>query len=287
MKKLILILLLTPLAWFAQSCSGNQEPEKDPVKDSLTNVTGELSGTVESQRASLDSFFRAFNDIQANLDEIKQKEKIITQSTATGDVANREEQIKADIAAIYDLMVKNKQRLASAKKSLKQSDLKTAEMQKTIDNLQASLDAREQEITTLKSQLEALNLELSNLTMNYQETQQQSAAKTEVINTAYYAYGTSKELIKNGILTKEGGFIGIGKSKKMSENMDLKYFQKIDITQTKEINLGGSMKKASLSSTHPAGSYKFEGSNGKFDKLVISDADKFWSVSKYAVIIVE
>ncbi len=287
MKKLILILLLTPLAWFAQSCSGNQEPEKDPVKDSLTSVTGELSGTVESQRASLDSFFRAFNDIQANLDEIKQKEKIITQSTATGDVANREEQIKADIAAIYDLMVKNKQRLASAKKSLKQSDLKTAEMQKTIDNLQASLDAREQEITTLKSQLEALNLELSNLTMNYQEAQQQSAAKTEVINTAYYAYGTSKELMKNGILTKEGGFIGIGKSKKMSENMDLKYFQKIDITQTKEINLGGSMKKASLSSTHPAGSYKFEGSNGKFDKLVISDADKFWSVSKYAVIIVE
>jgi DNA repair exonuclease SbcCD ATPase subunit len=287
MKKLILILLLTPLAWFAQSCSGNQEPEKDPVKDSLTNVTGELSGTVESQRASLDSFFRAFNDIQANLDEIKQKEKIITQSTATGDVANREEQIKADIAAIYDLMVKNKQRLASAKKSLKQSDMKTAEMQKTIDNLQASLDAREQEITTLKSQLESLNLELSNLTMNYQETQQQSAAKTEVINTAYYAYGTSKELIKNGILTKEGGFIGIGKSKKMSENMDLKYFQKIDITQTKEINLGGSMKKATLSSTHPAGSYKFEGSNGKFDKLVISDSDKFWSVSKYAVIIVE
>ncbi|MFN8712346.1 MAG: hypothetical protein ACK5Z2_05795 [Bacteroidota bacterium] len=287
MKKLILILLLTPLAWFAQSCSGNQEPEKDPVKDSLTNVTGELSGTVESQRASLDSFFRAFNDIQANLDEIKQKEKIITQSTATGDVANREEQIKADIAAIYDLMVKNKQRLASAKKSLKESDMKTAEMQKTIDNLQASLDAREQEITTLKSQLESLNLELSNLTMNYQETQQQSAAKTEVINTAYYAYGTSKELIKNGILTKEGGFIGIGKSKKMSENMDLKYFQKIDITQTKEINLGGSMKKATLSSTHPAGSYKFEGSNGKFDKLVISDSDKFWSVSKYAVIIVE
>jgi DNA repair exonuclease SbcCD ATPase subunit len=287
MKKLILILLLTPLAWFAQSCNGNQEPEKDPVKDSLTNVTGELSGTVESQRASLDSFFRAFNDIQANLDEIKQKEKIITQSTANGDVANREEQIKADIAAIYDLMVKNKQRLASAKKSLKQSDMKTAEMQKTIDNLQASLDAREQEITTLKSQLESLNLELSNLTMNYQETQQQSAAKTEVINTAYYAYGTSKELIKNGILTKEGGFIGIGKSKKMSENMDLKYFQKIDITQTKEINLGGSMKKATLSSTHPAGSYKFEGSNGKFDKLVISDADKFWSVSKYAVIIVE
>lgn len=287
MKKLIIVLLLTPLAWFAQSCSGNQDTEKDPVKDSLANLNGELSGTVDAQRASLDSFFRAFNDIQANLNEIKDKEKIITQSTTNGDVANREEQIKADIAAIYDLMVKNKQRLASAKKSLKQSDLKTAEMQKTIDNLQASLDAREQEITSLKSQLEALNLELSNLTMNYQESQQQSAAKTEVINTAYYAYGTSKELIKNGILTKEGGFIGIGKSKKMSENMDLKYFQKIDITQTKEINLGGSMKKASLSSTHPAGSYKFEGSDGKFDKLTITDADKFWSVSKYAVIIVE
>jgi predicted RNase H-like nuclease (RuvC/YqgF family) len=287
MKKLLIILLLTPLAWFTQSCSGEQKPETDPVKDSLTNVNGELSSTVEAKQAALDSFFRAFNDIQANLDEIKQKEKIITNSTANGDVANREEQIKADIAAIYDLMVKNKQRLASAKKSLKQSDMKVAEMQKTIDNLEASLATREQEITSLKAQLESLNLELSNLTMNYQESQQQSAAKTEQLNTAYYAYGTSKELIKKGVLTKEGGFIGIGKSKKLSETMDLTYFQKIDITQVKEISLGGDMKKAKLSSTHPNTSYKFEGNDGKVNKLVITDYEKFWSVSKYAVIVVE
>lgn len=284
MKKLLILLLCTPMLWFA-ACKGEEKPVTDPEKDSLKSVTGELSEQVVSKEAALDSFFRAFNDIQSNLDEIKQKEKIVTESASKGDAKSREAQIQADIQAIYDLMVKNRQRLAVAKKNLKESDMKIAEMQKTIEMLEASLASREQDIAGLKQQLESLNLEMSNLSMNYQETKQQSAAKTEQLNTAYYAFGTKKELIKQGVLTKTGGFIGIGRTSKLSESMNTSYFMKIDVTQTKEIPLGA--KKATLTSSHPAGSYKFEGADGKAEKLVISDPDKFWSVSKYCVITTE
>lgn len=281
MKKLLILLVALPL-WF--SCN-NGEPEKDPVKDSLTNVTNELSGINGAQAASLDSFFRAMNDIQSNLDEIKTKEKIISHDTASGDVSGRKDQITNDIQAIYDLMVKNKQRLAAAKKNLKTANLKIASMQTTIDNLTVELAAKETEITELKDQLEKLNLELSNLTMNYTELQTESDVKTNVINTAYYAFGTSKELTKQGVLTKDGGFIGLGKSQKLSDNMNTEYFTKIDISAIKEIQL--SAKKAKLVTTHPAGSYKIEGTDGHADKLTILDSDKFWSVSKYCVIVVE
>ena len=67
--------------------------------------------------------------------------------------------------------------------------------------------------------------------------------------------------------------------------MNTSYFTKMDITATKEIQL--SAKKAKLVTTHPAGSYKIDGADGKADKLIILDADKFWSVSKYCVIVVE
>lgn len=281
MKKLFFLLLFVPL-WFA--CADDQ-PEKDPVKDSLENVNSNLTGVNAEQAAALDSFFRAMNDIQDNLDEIKKKEKIIGKDTASGDVASRKDQITSDIQSIYDLMIKNKQRLAAAKKNLKDSDLKIASMQETIDKLTADIAAKELEITELRDQLQAMNLELSNLTMNYQEVQDESGAKTEKLNTAYYAFGTSKELIKMGVLTKEGGFIGMGKTEKLAKDMNTNYFTKIDITQTKEVQLGA--KKAKLVTTHPADSYKIEGADGKAEKLVITDAEKFWSVSKYLVVVVE
>lgn len=285
MKKLAFLLLIVPSLW-VNSCK-NDQPEKDPVKDSLNNVNDKLTGMNEQQAAALDSFLRAFNDIQSNLDEIKEKEKIISKDTAGGDVMGRKEKITSDIQSIYDLMIKNKQRLAAARKNLKQSDLKIASLEETVNTLQKQIAEREQEITELKDQLQSMNLELSNLSMNYQETQAESDAKTTQLNTAYYAFGTSKELTKMGVLTKEGGFIGLGKSSKLSQDMNTNYFTKIDITQTTEIALGSDYKKAKLVTTHPAGSWKTDGPEGKVNKIIITDPNQFWSVSKYCVIVVE
>jgi hypothetical protein len=283
MKKALILLLIVPF-WFA--CK-NDGPKTDPKVDSLTSETNKLSGINSTQAASLDSFFRAMNDIQSNLDEIKTKEKIISHDTTGGDVGSRKDQIKNDIQSIYDLMIKNKQRLAAAKKSLKNSNLQIASMQTTIDNLTNQLASKETEITDLKDQLEKLNLQLSDLNMNYTELQTESDAKTTVINTAYYALGTSKELTKQGVLTKEGGFIGMGKTEKLSTSMNDSYFTKVDITATTEIPLSN-VKKAKVVTTHPSDSYNLvKNSDGHYEKIVITDPTKFWSVSKYLVIVTE
>jgi len=281
MKKLLLIVFLAPI-WF--SC-GDDKPVTDPVKDSLTNETDRLTNITADQAAALDSFFRAMNDIQANLDEIREKEKMIAKDTAKGDVNSRKDKITSDIQAIYDLMVLNKQRLASAKKNLKDANLQMASMQTTIDQLNATLVTREGEITMLKDDLMKKDLELSNLSMTYDEAVQESDAKTVQLNTAYYAYGTSKELEKQGIITKEGGVIGIGKTAKMSEQPNTEYFTQVDITKVNEIQL--SSKEAKVITTHPAGSYRIEGADDRADKLVITDATKFWSVSKFLVVVVK
>jgi hypothetical protein len=282
MKKLIWILFIAPF-WFA---CGDDKPVTDPVKDSLTAETNRLNGITSDQAASLDSFFRAMNDIQANLDEIKAKEKLIANDTAKkGDLGSRKQQITADIQAIYDMMVQNKQRLATAKANLKNSNLQIASMQTTIDQLNNTLITREAEITELKDDLEKRNLELSNLSMSYQEVQQESDAKTTMLNTAYYAYGTKKELESQGVITLEGGVIGLGKTIKMNEKPNTDYFTQVDITTLNEIPL--SSKEATVVTTHPAGSYRIEGTDGRADKLVITDQAKFWSVSKYLVVVVK
>ncbi len=281
MKKLILILCIAPF-WFA---CGDDKPVTDPIKDSLTEETNRLNGITSEQAASLDSFFRAMNDIQANLDEIREKEKMIANDTAKGDVNSRKDKITSDIQAIYDMMVQNKQKLATAKANLKNSNLQIASMQVTIDNLSNTLVVREAEITELKDDLQRKDLELSNLSMSYQEAVQESDAKTIQLNTAYYAYGTKKELESQGVISLEGGVIGIGKTIKMNEKPNTDYFTQVDITKLSEIPL--SSKEATIVTTHPAGSYRIDGTDGRADKLVITDQTKFWSVSKYLVVVVK
>jgi Txe/YoeB family toxin of Txe-Axe toxin-antitoxin module len=137
----------------------------------------------------------------------------------------------------------------------------------------------------LKTQLEKLNVELSEVSMNYVAAQQLLEDKTGKLNTAYYAFGTSKELVKQGVLTKEGGFIGIGKAEKLKDDFNKSYFTKIDISETPSIALA--CKKAKLITIHPTGSYKFEGPDGKIEKLIITNPEEFWSASKYLVVEVE
>jgi hypothetical protein len=109
--------------------------------------------------------------------------------------------------------------------------------------------------------------------------------QTDKMNTAYYCFGTSKELKEKGVLTKEGGFIGIGKSEKLAADFNKDYFTKIDITLMKSVDLKS--KKAKLVTTHASDSYKLEGDKTSVDKLVITNAEKFWASSKYLVIVVE
>ena len=283
MKKLIYLIAFLPLAF---GCKNGKQEGVLSSEDSLKAVNGGYQVRMHDQDSSIQTFIRGFNEIQENLDVIKEKEKIVTESSKDPEMRkNKEQQIVADIQAIYDAMNKNKQRLASMRTKLKNSDKKNEELERFIARLTADIESKDSEINNLKGELEKLNVELSNLNTTYTEATQESQVKTEKLNTAYYAFGTSKELIKNGVLTKEGGFIGMGKSAKMKADFNKDYFTKIDISSMNVIPLGA--KKAKLVTTHPAGSYKIEGADGKAEKLVITNADDFWSASKYLVVVIE
>lgn len=282
MKKIVYLLGFLP---FMFSCGGGKEGVLS-VEDSLTAVSGGQAVRIDRQDSSIQSFIRGFNEIQDNLDEIKQKEKIVSENSKDPEVRKtKEQQIVDDIQSIYDIMNKNKQRLAAMKSKLKESNKHNDELEKFIARLTTEIEEKDAQINDLKGQLERLNVEMTALNLNYEEATQESAVKTEKLNTAYYAFGTSKELIKNNVLTKEGGFIGMGKTAKMKEDFNKGYFTKVDISTLTEIVLGA--KKAKMITTHPAGSYKIEGTDGKAEKLVITNAEEFWSASKYLVIVVE
>lgn len=268
------------------SCGSGTEEAVNPYEDSLKNANQSLSGQVAAKDSAIFGFIRSFNEIQENLDVIKDKEKLLTISSQTGELdQDQKEKIIGDIQAIYDLMVKNKQKLSSVNKKLKRANLKISEFEKMIERMNTQIAEKDVEISELKNQLEKMNIELSEITLNYEAAQEMLEEKTVKLNKGFYAFGTSKELIKQGVLTKEGGFIGMGKAEKLKADFNKNYFTQVDVSETSTINL--SSKKAKLITVHPTDSYKFEGPEGKVEKLVITNPEEFWSASKYLVIVVE
>ena len=276
------IIILTN--FLVSNCSKGSDESENSIKDSIENVSGNLNGKLNEKDAAIQELVSSFNEIQENLNAIKEKEKIISKVTSDGDVKSKEDQIKEDIQSIYDLMAKNKDRIGSLSKKLKNSKLKIEGLEKMIENMQATLNLKDSEIEELKTKIEGLNVELSNLTTNYKAVENESNQKTEIINTAFYAIGTSKELKEKNVITKEGGIIGLGKTTKLSSDFNKEYFTKINIEKTTSINLGA--KKIKMLTTHPSSSYKLVGEK-PIEKLEITNTKEFWSASKYLVIILD
>jgi DNA repair exonuclease SbcCD ATPase subunit len=285
MKRYIFLLLMIPLMF---GCGKHKkEMEQQQLKaDSLQNQISQRDETVNS-------FLSSLNEIEQNLATIKEKEKLITVNTsAKGELKkDAKERINEDIKSIYDLLLKNKKIIASLSKKLKGSNLKIAELNKMIDNLTAQMIEKDGNINDLKEKLAKLNIDVAHLSSNIdslnvvtKEKEQVIEQKTSELNTAYYIMGTKKELIEKKVVTKEGGFIGLGKIAKLMNTFDKNNFTKIDITKFPSLSIN--KKKAKLLTTHPAGSFTIEGKD-KAESLIISNYQEFWSVSKYLVIIVD
>jgi predicted nucleic acid-binding Zn-ribbon protein len=290
MKQIALFLIIA-VSFFA--CGGNSDSDMQATIDSLQEISAKKD-------ASINDFMKSYNEIQANLETIKEKERIISLK-AHGDVEldeSAKDKINDDILAIYELMKKNKETIAKLENKLKKSNIKASEFQKMIARLEEDIRNKDQQIESLKNDLAKLNFdivtlnaEIAKMNENIDTLQEEISEKEDVIisqdqklHTAYYVYGTKKELKEHKIITSEGGFIGLGRMQKLMENFNKDYFKVIDTKKTTSIPLFS--KKAQLITSHPASSYYFAGKD-KIDSLVIKKQDDFWSVSKYLVIMVE
>jgi len=288
MKKFFYVLLI-PVLLLASGCNQKKIDRLQAQNDSLRAVGGDKDSNIAE-------FVATFNDIEANLDSIKKAELVIDKNAKAGEVkGSRKEQIKSDIKYIYDLQQKNRKMVAELSAKLSKSGKHAAQLQKMIDNLNASIAEKDTQIAQMTDELGKLNIQVKdlnvkvtdlntnvdNLSTDNAKKQADIDAKTAALNTAYYVIGTNRELKDKKIITGEGGFIGIGRTKDIMADLNMNDFVKVDITVVNEIPI--MKKKINIITSHPNGSYRLEGDK-TVDKLVIVDAATFWSLSKVLVI---
>jgi regulator of replication initiation timing/tetrahydromethanopterin S-methyltransferase subunit F len=232
-----------------------------------------------------------FGDIEKNIAMIKEKEHIISINSSNPELSKeKRQQVVEDIKYINSLLEQNKQKIVSLNAQLKKSGGTIKALQTRISELEASVKQSESEISDLKTTLLSKNFENEQLNTRNADLQNTVAQKEEKINTqtyemnkAFFACGTFKQLKAKGLLTKAGGFIGLGKTKTLAGSFPDSSFKQIDITVTKSIPVNS--KSAKLITEHPTNSYQFiRNKDKKIESLEITDPVQFWKISKYAVV---
>ena len=257
----------------------------------MENQKHSLSEKISDRDSVISEWIMTFDQIEKNLSIIKEKERIITLNSSNVEFSkDKKELILEDIKYINSLLDQNKRKIASLNEKLRKSGGTIKVLQDKITELEVNMKQSETEISDLKTSLteknfeiDQLNVEMTDMQSTIEQKDEKISNQTQEMNKAYFACGTFKELKMKGLVTKEGGFIGLGKKKSLYANFSDSAFTKIDITETKTIPVNS--KSAKLITEHPSGSYEFiRDKNNKIEYIEIKDPVKFWKISKYAVI---
>ena len=196
--------------------------------------------------------------------------------------------LKKDISFINETLDSNRKRIAELEEQLKNNKNASAQLKKMVANLKAELEEKNKQIAQLQEELASKNIHIDELDKAVEglkgnvdelskvkaDNEKTISAQDAQINTVWYAMGTKSELKEMKILS--------GKKVLKEAGAKMDYFTKADKRDLKTILTNE--KSAKILTTHPEGSYKLERNKEKKYVLTITDADSFWSVSKYLVI---
>jgi len=282
MKKFL--LGMTVITLMLSSCGKNSseykalQAENDSLK--LTNL----------QTANeLNEMLGILNDVADGFQNIKNAENYLTITSSQSDALTPSvrERIANDMQLITQTLQENKNKISELELKLKNSGIQSAELKKTIERLRAEvtdktialaalqeeLAKKDEHIAALSENVATLSKSVNNWKAHAQDQAETIKAQAEIIKTVYYCFGTNKELKEQKILV-DG---------KMGADFNKDYFTTVSDPEA-FTTLPLYAKKAELISKHPSGTYHFsKGPDGKFS-LVITDTNKFWTLTKYLII---
>ena len=289
MNKVVTVLSLAMIAMAFASCNTHQEE-----LDAAIRKNDSLSLILQNKDSELDSLFATLNEIEENLAAVNSRYNSVQELRRANieGQPNVKSQINAQIKDIENLMAANKQKIASLQAKINTDTKEGTRLQELVSRQEERIAAQESQIAQLLTELEnnkvlikKLNQDVSDLTASNEQKEQYIKQQTAEANRAYYVVGTYDELNEAGIVSKAGGFIGIGRRQGTNSEMPLDRFTQID--RTKVTTIPVNMKKAMVVSKHPENSYELvmdENDTKMVSYLRILNPAKFWEQTRFLVI---
>lgn len=284
MKKILFLLVGVALL---SSC-GEMQRNK-----SLKAENDSLNLALAERDAELEGIMEAFNEVQEGFRLINEAENRVDLNNSSREGATAAQKIREDIHFITEKLQDNRNRIAELEEQLKNSKYASSQLKKAITNLKEELAAKTQQIETLQIELASkniriaelddavagLNQNVADLTAENKAKEAMVASQDKALNVAWFVFGTSSELKDQKIISKKF----LQKTKVLEDDdFNKDYFTQIDIRTDKEIKLYS--KEAKLLTAHPEGTYEMKKDAKGQLTLVITNPNKFWSISRYLVI---
>ena len=251
-------------------------------RDSLEQIIAQKDNELNDMMTTL-------SDIEEGFREITEAQNRVTLAKE-GEGTNTSQRIKENVQFIQSVMKQNKELINKLKQQVRESTVKGDQLKKIIDNLTEQMAVKDKQLQALREELDLKDIHISELdeqvadlnqnvtTLTEDNTQKAQTISTQdkALHSAWFVFGTKKELKEQKIL--DHGEV-------LQTNFNKEYFTKIDIRIDKEIKLYSS--SAEILTNHPADSYTLQRDAKKQYVLRISDPQRFWSTSKYLVVMVK
>lgn len=256
-----------------------------------------LEQKLQERDSAYNAIMNIMVDVESQIEAIKEQENLIT--NASGDVEPRsKEQMVSDIRRINELISSTNEKVQSLSSNLENSQYQLNAFKKRVQQITADLEERETAMAQLRQDVESkeqhiaeLSTEVESLVTRVQSQTDSLGVQSEMLtarqrdlNTAYFAVDDERKLREEGLISKEGGFLGIGSTLQLSPDVPREKFSEVDIQETKRFYIDS--KKMEIVTEHPSDSYKVvKGEdNEKIEYLEITDPSRFWGISKYLVV---
>lgn len=283
MRKIFSILAFVMLL---ASC---QEKKNVPVIENRDSVRDSLQQVIDFKD-------REINDILGTMNEIQEGFRLINAAEGrmsiikSGEATNKTEQMRENIRSISEMMEHNRELIAKLRQQVRESSVRSDQFKTVIDNLVQQLENNDANLQKLQTELQEKDIHIAeldqtvaSLSSSIASLKEESSNKSETIiaqdkqiNTAWYVFGTKKELQSQNIYEK---------GRVLQSNFNKNYFTKIDIRIVKEIKLYS--KSVKIMTAHPTSSYQLIQDANKQYVLRINNPQNFWSTSKYLVVLVK
>ena len=248
-----------------------------------------LNQIIAQKENEITDMMTTFSDIEEGFREITEAQSRVTLAKQ-GEGTSSAQRIRENMQFIQSTMKQNKELINKLKQQVREGSIKSEQLKKLVENLTQQMEEKDRQLQALREELDRKDIHIAeldervaDLNANVENLTEETTQKTQTINqqdkqlnTAWFVFGTKKELKEQKIL--DDGEV-------LRSNFNKEYFTKIDIRIDKEIKLYS--KSAEMLTAHPSSAYTLQRDANKQYVLRITDPQLFWSTSKYLVILVK
>jgi hypothetical protein len=280
-------------------CTSAKERARADSMQVLVSQQGLLMQRLTAQR---DSVSRVLGDADVFIGKIdssisrvkglpaKSKAKAGSEGPLMDQVRERKDMLRR-VDALVERARETAKEVAALKEREKQLMAENGELKDSLSAQAQRLAADAEQIAQLQGNIEQQAQQIVALQARLDDFDKQLVSERAASARAYYVIGTEDELLKKGVIVKEGGanliIKRVGRTLVPARQLDKAAFTQIDTREIHAISVPDSTKRYEIVSRQSLDDVKVANREGTSFRgaLEIPDADKFWAASRYLIIV--